>query len=300
MSDVFLSYAREDQPKAEALAHALEAQGLSVWWDRHVVAGDAFDDTIEHELETAGSVVVLWSEASVRSEWVRSEASSAAERGVLVPASIDGHRPPLEFRRKQTVALADWNGRADHEGFGQLLQATRLRAATGSVAAAAPRPVVRRPAAAGKRRWGLIALAAILAAILFGLFKGRVAESPASSPEAAIPAAPPARHSYRWTLAASNIDDDVHVEINAIERFSRWGGQASFDLTPFLTGGNDRVLVRLGNGKCFASSLHLQFLRDGKPRGEPARYYTALSHCGWQLEWEWIISRTSGEIRRVK
>ena len=68
MTDVFLSYAREDRERASVLAAALEGQGWSVWWDRKIVAGETFDETIEDQLSTAKSVVVLWSEHSVGSE----------------------------------------------------------------------------------------------------------------------------------------------------------------------------------------------------------------------------------------
>ncbi|MCB1916611.1 MAG: toll/interleukin-1 receptor domain-containing protein [Rhodocyclaceae bacterium] len=306
MSDVFLSYARQDHAAAEALAAALEAQGLSVWWDRHIVAGHTFDEAIERELDSADSVVVLWSAASVGSEWVRSEASTAAERGVLIPVSIDGQRPPLEFRRKQTVSLADWRGAADHPGFTQLLQAARLR-----TAASTP-PTVPSPAAPAEapRRWPLLlALGAGLAVLVYGLFAIR-SDPPAIPTQAATPppAQPPATpapaprpiHRYRWQLVASNIDDDIYVEINAIERFRKAGGQATFDLTPYLTDGDDRVNVRLGNGNGGPSSLNVQFLRDGKPYGGTARHSIVLSHWGWQFDWEWIVNRSSGKMRRVK
>ena len=39
MSDIFISYAREDRPRAAAIARALEAQGWSVWWDWIILAG---------------------------------------------------------------------------------------------------------------------------------------------------------------------------------------------------------------------------------------------------------------------
>ena len=89
MTDVFISYASEDRACAEKLAGALAALGWSVWWDRKIITRQAFDQAIEHALETARSVVVLWSRHSVASEWVKNEATVAAERGVLV---LDGSR----------------------------------------------------------------------------------------------------------------------------------------------------------------------------------------------------------------
>jgi hypothetical protein len=57
VADVFIS----DRESARKLANALIAVGWSVWWDRRIIAGQAFDQEIERELETAKSVVVLWS-----------------------------------------------------------------------------------------------------------------------------------------------------------------------------------------------------------------------------------------------
>ncbi len=120
MTDVFISYASEDRTRARKLAEALEAKGFSVWWDRNIIAGQTYDEVIEHELETATSVVVLWSKHSVISEWVKNEAQVAVERGRLVPALIDAVKPPLEFRRKQTVDLVDWDGDLGHPGLDTL------------------------------------------------------------------------------------------------------------------------------------------------------------------------------------
>eukprot|EP01041_Mallomonas_annulata_P038753 gene38753-62313_t len=136
MTDVFLSYASEDREQAGQLASALGSLGWSVWWDRKIIAGQAFDQAIERELESARCVVVLWSAHSTASEWVKNEAAVASERGVLVPALIDSVKLPLEFRRKQTAELMGWDGDAAHPGFLALCEG--VANAMGSAAPAPP------------------------------------------------------------------------------------------------------------------------------------------------------------------
>ena len=78
MADVFISYAREDRPFAARLAHALEAGGRTVWWDREILPGKDFAELIAAELAQAKAVVVIWSPASGKSGWVRDEAHEGA------------------------------------------------------------------------------------------------------------------------------------------------------------------------------------------------------------------------------
>src|SRR3712207_4767599 len=98
MSDVFISYAREDLETAKALARVFARQDWSVWWDRSIPKGKVFDEVIEQEVSTAKVVVVLWSQHSVQSSWVRAEAEEGAGRGVLIPALLEDVKPPLRFR----------------------------------------------------------------------------------------------------------------------------------------------------------------------------------------------------------
>ena len=148
MTDIFISYAREDRARAARLANALEASGWSVWWDRKIIAGQSFDEAIERELEAAKRILVLWSKDSINSEWVRNEAAVAAERGVLVPALIDPVKLPLEFRRKQTLDLVDWDGDPAHEGFRALCDAMEVGSPLVRDEAAVPGP---SPARSGSR-----------------------------------------------------------------------------------------------------------------------------------------------------
>jgi hypothetical protein len=116
MSDVFISYSREDLASAESVAVTLEERGLSVFWDRSIEIGAAFERIIEKELSSAHVVVVLWSRDSVESEWVRAEAAEAVDRGVLVPAALDASSLPLRYRNMQTADLSNWRpGQVDNE-----------------------------------------------------------------------------------------------------------------------------------------------------------------------------------------
>ena len=171
MTDVFLSYASEDRERAGALARSLEARGWSVWWDRKIVAGRAFDQAIEHELETAKSVVVLWSGSSIVSEWVKNEAAAAAERGVLVPGLIERVKIPLEFRRKQTADLVDWTGALSHEGFQALCAGIADRVGRGSEPSSPPIALAARVPRQSRR--GLLLGSLAVSAIVLGLGAAR-------------------------------------------------------------------------------------------------------------------------------
>jgi hypothetical protein len=106
MSQIFLSYAREDSSKVAHLGLALARLGWSVWRDDRIRASAEFDDQIERELDLALCVVVVWSRASIASVWVRSEAGAADDQGKLVPVSFETDvLPPLRFRQLNAAIL---------------------------------------------------------------------------------------------------------------------------------------------------------------------------------------------------
>lgn len=121
MSDIFLSYKSEDQAKAQIIAEALERNGYSVWWDRVIPPGRTFDEVIEEELDAAKCVVALWSKESVKSEWVRTEASEGKIRKFLIPVLIEDVTPPLAFRLIEAAKLINWDGTVPNPEFDLLL-----------------------------------------------------------------------------------------------------------------------------------------------------------------------------------
>jgi hypothetical protein len=113
MSDIFISYSREDLDAALRLAGELERQGWSVFWDRTIPAGKSWRDVIGAALDNARCVVVLWSRASIKSDWVLEEADYGRQRQILLPLLIERVEPPLGFRGIQAADFSTWLG--DHE-----------------------------------------------------------------------------------------------------------------------------------------------------------------------------------------
>ena len=123
MSDIFLSYASEDRERARQIAAALADHGWSVWWDRQIPFGKAFDKVIEENLAKAKCVVVLWTRHSVQSRWVRAEASDGVGRDLLLPVVLERDlKLPLEFKMVQAANLADWRPGQPNEEFERLLK----------------------------------------------------------------------------------------------------------------------------------------------------------------------------------
>ena len=192
MADIFVSYASEDRDRIQPLVEVFQAEGWSVWWDRDLVAGRSFEETIEEALEAAHCVVIAWSEHSATSRWCRAEANDGLERQVLVPLRIDDIRPPLAFRASQTASLLGWpdeRGELDALLAGvrecladQFATATDTAEARGraSVSTVVPRAVPPRgttPARWWRNVTALVAVGALLVAggwALFNAFKSDV------------------------------------------------------------------------------------------------------------------------------
>ena len=94
MADVFISYPKADRPLALKLAAMLEAEGWKTWWDTSLIPGDDFRNEIMTELGRARAVIVIWTDASIKSDWVRSEAGRAQGDRKLIPVKL----PNLSYK----------------------------------------------------------------------------------------------------------------------------------------------------------------------------------------------------------
>ena len=112
MSEVFISYKREDEARVARLVHALENAGYSVWWDRGLASAESWRAQIQTALQAAKCVIVVWTHDSIgpSGDFVRDEAGQAKRRGVLIPVRLDNVDPPLGFGEIQMINLAHWKG----------------------------------------------------------------------------------------------------------------------------------------------------------------------------------------------
>ena len=100
MADVFISYAKRHAHFTEELARDLETEGFTTWWDTSLLPGDEFPEEIACQIDAAKVVIVIWTEASVESPWVRAEANRAHAQGNLITlhaVGLDLKRVPLSW-----------------------------------------------------------------------------------------------------------------------------------------------------------------------------------------------------------
>lgn len=119
-TDIFIAYSREDRDRVRPLVNVLQDFGWSVWWDFHIPVGQSFDEVINNALQEARSILVVWSEKSIKSNWVKVEAEEGRKRGILVSVRLDNIKPPMGFRQFQTADLYGWQGDKEAVAFQRL------------------------------------------------------------------------------------------------------------------------------------------------------------------------------------
>lgn len=127
MADIVISYKSDERGQAGYVVALLEAAGFTVWWDQKLLAGTRYDRAILDEIDRAACVVVCWSQASVHSDWVRSEAKIALEDNKIVPVQFDQVRIPPPFTVLQTIDLSGWKGSAGDDAWLQVISQVRRR-----------------------------------------------------------------------------------------------------------------------------------------------------------------------------
>jgi formylglycine-generating enzyme required for sulfatase activity len=114
MSDIFLSYAREDRQRVRPFVDALIQEGWSVFWDIDIPPGSLWRKYLLENLEATRCFVVVWSKDSIESDSVVEEADEAKRlKKIIMPIlldDLDGTEIPFGFRSIHAANLSGWDG----------------------------------------------------------------------------------------------------------------------------------------------------------------------------------------------
>jgi hypothetical protein len=114
---VFISYAHADRERVQPIARAFEKWEWNVSSDlKDENISDAWRDTYRPLVGTAYTLLVAWSETSVKSTAVKEEVKWALERHnrlKFFPVKIDAVQAPDDMWIAGGVDLSEWNGDPD-------------------------------------------------------------------------------------------------------------------------------------------------------------------------------------------
>lgn len=139
LASCFISYSTHDRPFVDRLQKALNAGGVDYWYaPEHGSWGKELASQIDREIETRDRVILVCSEDSLSSDWVRWEIDRTREqekaRGktILYPVMLDDavlSWNDSRASRIREILVGDFRGatkgRAFKERFGRLMEGLR-------------------------------------------------------------------------------------------------------------------------------------------------------------------------------
>ena len=113
--DVFISYSSKDKSVAEQLVTHIEKAGYACWIaPRNIVGGVEYSEVIEKAILKCKIFVVVFSENSEKSPWVKSELNIAfSENKCLIPYKID--ETPLKGTMRLLLNDKHWIEKVEDE-----------------------------------------------------------------------------------------------------------------------------------------------------------------------------------------
>jgi hypothetical protein len=104
---VFVSYSRSDRVYVDLLAAHLTQQGIPVWYDHALGAGDRWDKIIRDQIDTCAAFVVIMTPDADESDWVAREINQAEhQQKPIFPLLLQGDR----FFRLSNLQFEDVTG----------------------------------------------------------------------------------------------------------------------------------------------------------------------------------------------
>ena len=127
MTEIFISYKREDRNVAAVIAENLEKRGYEVWWDFNLIGGVKYGEETNLMLNKAKAVLVLWTPEAARSQWVIGEASVGLSKDKLVPIQLKSTEIPVPFNTLHMLDYTDWDEGVSPEKILSLIDAIELK-----------------------------------------------------------------------------------------------------------------------------------------------------------------------------
>ena len=126
--DVFISYSHRDTDVVVALDTTLRLNGLRVFLDtRDITLGDRLVEAVFDGIATARAQLVVLSESSIASNWVRDELAAGRTRAIegdfrVIPILVDRCTVPAALAHLKYLDLRDWlTDRSFRHGMSELL-----------------------------------------------------------------------------------------------------------------------------------------------------------------------------------
>ena len=126
----FISHSTKDKPFVRKLAADLVASGVKVWLDeQRILVGDSIPEKIAQGLAESDFFLIVVSENSVNSEWVKKELNSAIVHEIerrkvtVLPIKLDGAKMPETIHDK---LYADFS-KSYEDGLEKLIQSIQAR-----------------------------------------------------------------------------------------------------------------------------------------------------------------------------
>jgi TIR domain/Pentapeptide repeats (8 copies) len=124
----FISYSSKDRDFADRLHADLQAKGIRCWFDQeHLKIGEKFRHHIDEAIRVHDKLMVVLSEHSIHSDWVKAEVESALERErrekrtVLFPVRLDdavqNTHVAWAAHIRRTRHVCDFAGWKDHDTY---------------------------------------------------------------------------------------------------------------------------------------------------------------------------------------
>ena len=130
---IFISHATADKDFVRVLVRQLKQKGFEVWHQDEMAVGRNYMAEIDARLDSCKAGIVVWSRASVSSEYVIAEANRLRERRRLVPVYIEECKPPIVFALIQGVKCYNQRSVPD-DGMRDLCSAINKLIGTSNVA----------------------------------------------------------------------------------------------------------------------------------------------------------------------